>query len=549
MLNQSLRNEFSDQHNEKSRTELNLAIAESQINKIRLQVDIFLNYHLIENHLPTGRAIICQQMALLFLALVGLLYASPAEAHSANDAEKILNVIGTCFTACIVPCSSTMIFYEMHVAPQYVPDELKNILIAPLTSKDYMQQNVIIGFFSLLSAIPFATVAFAFDFPIDQTAFIFFLIYVLVANTLLHFLPVKLTLADPIYGALPRFIYNMACYLMNIKAADIDIDKIKDGKLKSILKATLKNAVTHFLSDATDQFSKPENMLRSNQSSFQQLVEVYSYYKKTPILSSQLVLIARVLGVFTVCSACVGYLANPYLVFVHNFGLPSWAAILCTLSPMYFLGILLAFWGDQLGQRLLTNIMLQGDSVVKLSVITKLYPRIMPILMAINLSLVYFSAAAGVEMIRIAFQDVLPFPALMTLYVLSHIGIGLMGWYAPLDYEKILLGYLAQYGKAEPYRSIIVFKSKYEALMRDIDRLKPECALELVQELVKDCSPTHSDLLEQLNSCIVEDQSLDNNGTQKNSTNFSWNCRKFFPCLRQESKEQDNDLKIKLITA
>jgi len=218
MLNESLMLGQSDERKGEGGEVSILSTLESQPAQEKSAIDLFLRYHLLENHLPTGRDILYQQAALLLLALVGLLYASPAEANSANETEKILNVIGTCFTACIVPCSSTMIFYEMHVAPQYVPTVLKDILVAPLSSQDYLRQNIIIGFFSLLSAIPFATVAFAFNFPIDQTAFIFFLIYVLFANTLLHFLPVKLTLADPIYGALPRFIYKVASYLLKIEA-------------------------------------------------------------------------------------------------------------------------------------------------------------------------------------------------------------------------------------------------------------------------------------------------------------------------------------------
>jgi len=544
MLKKSLITGSNDDGKAKGSEALTLSIVESQDDRQNsLFIDKLLRYHLVENHLPTVYQVIYQQTALLLLALVGLLYASPAEANSANETEKVLNIIGTCFTACIVPCSSTMIFYEMHVAPQYVPDALQEILVAPLSSKDYIRQNIIIGFFSLLSAVPFATVAFAFDFPLDQIAFVFFLIYVLIANTLLHFLPVKLTLADPIYGALPRFIYNIACYIMNIGAPEIDIHKIKDSQLKTNLKAILKNAVTHFLSDLTDKHKKPEDLLLSSHlNAFQQLVDVLSFYKKTPNLSAQSVNMARVLGVITVCGACIGYLANPYLVFVNDFGLPSWAAILCTLSPMYFLGILLAFWGDQLGQRLLANIMLQGDTVVKLSVITKLYPKIMPVLMLINLSLVYFSAAAGVEMTRLAFQDLLPQPALMVLYVLSHLGIGLIGWYAPLDYEKILLGYLAQYGDTEPHRSIMIFKTKYEVLIRDIDRLKPEYALELVQILSKECGSNNSDLLEQLNDYII-DRNFINDDAHQSSEYSSWSFRSFFPCLKQENKVNDEMLK------
>ncbi len=499
----------------------------SDKDEVTQELETLFAYHLSENHLASSRSIILQQLALLSLALVGLLYATPAAENAKTETEAILNIIGTCFTACIVPCAATISFYNMHVAPQYVPDELKDILSPPLTPEEYLRQNIIIGFFSLLSAVPFATVTFAFKLPIDFSLFIVFIAYVLIANTLLHFLPVKLTLQHPVYGALPRFFHNTALYFMGHKLSEVDILALakKNERNQSVSAAIsiLKNAKAHFLSSLIDDLDTAKDKLTAHQSIDSLLSEILSCYKDSPTLSDQAIISARVMGVVIVCLSCLGYLANPYLVFRDKFHFSPWAAALCTTPPMYFFGILLAFFGDTFGQRLLADIALQGPSVIKLSVIAKLYPKMITLLSAINLSLVYFSAAAAKEMMRIAFEKILPVWAMTALYVVAHLGIGLIAWYTPLDYEKILLSYCAQYGHEEPHKSIMVFKAQFEALLHDLNRLKPEFS---------------NALIEYVNSRIkiaaTDPKSL-------HSTSI-WSCKNACPCFykKEECRNSEN---------
>jgi hypothetical protein len=94
-------------------------------------LDTLFKYHFKENHLPLGSTIAIQQFFLLLFASAGFLYAQPAADLAKHETwfglgEEVqadLNIAGTCFAACIVLCSAAIMFYQMHIQPQYVPTE------------------------------------------------------------------------------------------------------------------------------------------------------------------------------------------------------------------------------------------------------------------------------------------------------------------------------------------------------------------------------------------------------------------------------------------
>jgi len=456
-----------------------------------------IEYHLGKaNHQPTGCNVALVQTGLMVCALVGLLYAIPAYEYRKEDEERYLNVVGTCHMAVLICYVAADMFFRMHLAKQWPDKELEGIISAPLTNDEFWRQNIIIGICAAISAGPYVTTAYTN--PPPDLSFGWLLAYsafVLMTEAILHFLSVKLTLVHPVYGFFPRTASQLYTYLFEHKKSTEELEEIEaskalkakqyylEQKIKGSSRELLASFVpslgqidvaklTEFLDKAsTEQFSAMLNRQQPIENSWPFYIEI----------------MARLLGALTVLSACLGYAANPFLLFqdeTHSW----WAALLTTFFPLYFFGVLLGYFGDEYGIRTLNDL----DSLVKnighlwrgeplrLPLICRLYPMTtFFLIVAINIPLLVYSPAAASEMTQEAFESVVSEQAMTALQVLAKLGTFILAWYAPLDFQLLMLKYATQYLGTGDIQRIILLAARLETLAEDMLQLNKENVLDI----------------------------------------------------------------------
>ena len=437
-----------------------------------------VEYHLGEkNHLPSGWHIAKLQTAIITLSLAGFLYEPPAEQHGHTESQKALNVVGTCYTAVFMCYVATDIFIKEHIGKQHVPEELADVIEPGLTLEEYVRQNWIIGGLAFLSAIPYATTAIAYPFD-PLGLFVLYLIYIAIATTLLHVLPVKLTLEHPIYGAPPRWCQSLwrsiTCHpITEEKQRALDKRNALNGK-RQHLAGKVSNAKDHFLASLVPSLGQiDENKLAayltiSNQEKLNYLMR---FDLPTPQLPEIPTYIARFIGVMIELGASLGYAANPYLVIKDWVGF-WWLAAIIVAPSLYLFGVLMAFFGDLFGLKILTDLGVWGENVVKLPIEFRVYPKLMLSAIVVNLFCMVYAAAAAQEMMERAFSSKVSPEVMEFLNVIAQIGISILAWYGPLDFQKLIIKYIAQYTQSNASGKIMELTSRLEALESDILRLK-----------------------------------------------------------------------------
>lgn len=456
-----------------------------------------IEYHLGKvNHQPTFCNVIVVQTGLMFCSLAGLLYAAPAYAYRAKDEERYLNVVGTCHMAVLICYVAADMFFRMHLAKQWPDKELDGIVAAPLTNDEFWRQNAIIGLCAAISAIPYVTTAYT-NPPAEVSLgwLLAYAAFVLVAEAVLHFLSVKLTLDHPFYGLLPRKVTQLLNYLRGHKKSSSELQNIEDAKsLKSKqehLERRIKISSGELLASFVPSLGQVEIVKLSeflNKSSVEQFAVLLNV--KQSVENSWPAYIentARVLGAATVLGACLGYAANPFLLFMDETN-SWWKALLCTFFPLYFFGVLLAYFGDEYGKRILNEFALLIENIgrlwrgeaLKLPLIYRLYPiTTFLLIFAVNIPLLIYSPAAAEEMTQLAFKSVVSPEVMTILQVLVKLGTFILAWYAPLDFQQLMLKYVTQYIRTDNMQKIILLAARIEALAEDMLQLSEENVVDI----------------------------------------------------------------------
>lgn len=407
--------------------------------------DKLIDYHLGKiNHQPTIGRVIAVQSGLMLCALVGLLYAVPASDYSADSPEeRALNIAGSCYMSVLICYVGADMFFRMHLEKQWPDSELEGIVAAPLTPADFKRQNYIIGICALASGIPFSTTAITY--PPEGISLgwtIAYVGYVLVAEAVLHFLPVKLTLDHPFYGTLPRWGLELWNYLRQQQKTEDEFQLIESAKdLKSRreeLGKRIKNVSDHLLASfipSLGQLDKNKLNVFLNQSSQEQFEHLLSIEQSAEQnFPTWAMNTARFLGAVTVLGSCLGYAANPFLLFTNWTG-SWWKALLCVAFPLYFFGVLIAYFGDEYGKKILTDLALLSENMgtllqgkaLKLPLICRLYPISMTCFVLVNISLLIYSPAAAEQMMGLAFKPVASSTVIMMLTILAKAGAASQG--------------------------------------------------------------------------------------------------------------------------
>lgn len=473
-----------------------------------------VEYHLgAVNHQPTFCNVMVVQTGLIFCSLAGLLYAAPAYAYSSKDEERYLNVVGTCHMAVLICYVAADMFFRMHLAKQWPDKELDGIVAAPLAKDEFWRQNVIIGLCAAISAVPYVTTAYTNPPAKFSLGWLFaYVAFVLIAEAVLHFLSVKLTLDHPFYGLLPYKTTQLLNYLGGHEKSLSDLQNIENAKnLKSKrerLERKIKISSSELLTSFVPSLGQPdiakltEFLHKTGEEQFFILLNFkQSIEKPWPTYIENM---ARFLGAVTVLSACLGYAANPFLLFMDETN-SWWQALLCTFFPLYFFGVLLAYFGDEYGKRILNDFALliensgrlwRGEAL-QLPLICRLYPvSTFFLIFAVNIPLLIYSPAAAEEMTQLAFQSVVS-PEMMTiLQVLTKLGTFILAWYAPLDFQMLMLKYFTQYMRTGNMQKIILLSARIDALAEDMLQLNEENILDIEGRIEETPNPTTQDSLQ-----------------------------------------------------
>jgi len=515
-------------------------------------------YYLKADHLPSGRSELIKQVALLFVCLSGAyLYFAPAEAYAERENEENLKwayVVGTCFPAIVVLYNATDTFFKVHMS-SVIPRELRGVLKKPQTSGERFAENFGIGFLSLLSSIPLATVVFAYP-PADVALgwLIAMSAVVLVDNTILHFLPVKLVLNQKIYRfpILPFEYFFKFLYTKCIAASltDLQNKQKKYDRVKAADQMALKQSMIQRVAAGQAAIMQQAFKWNWRRLAFDITAPVFS--EDAPLATVLDAIPAAVpkaraaclthlntgarktfalIGAFWMWACCAGYYAQPYNQFVKWTGSDGIAAASVTL-PVYNISALLSFFGVHFAHMIydyLTD--WSGGVASKVPIAFKLFPKLFTLLMIGNVAMARFSYAAATELVYSNFTYDWAEPILPYLVNISMSGLAFLGFMATRDFVSLIFQKYAMYFGSEQMKSLIranerVEQYKNSALYMDGDQLERELDFMQGDELQKISGMDHSEL-----------------GRQKNHTeNFKtwsannnkpwWSC---FPCAPKVS--------------
>jgi len=456
-------------------------------------------HHISENHLPEGNQLFRKEMILLVLGLGGLNYVPVAYQNGSTIPIKIIDAVTTAILGETVLYTSGELYYKMKVRPQYVAEDLTGIIEAPLTKEEFFKEVLGQGVLATASAVPLATTLFDAHLKIfEQFPALFWsaFAFILGVNAAMHLVPIELTMRDEVYGFLPCQFQRAWRWASNYQPSAKELgDEKRFGARKVVLdriNPTLANAKENFLNVLIgENLTEMQERLRAYESAPDELLkDMLACYAETAQLNVVTKNTARVLGAGTMSLACLGYAANPYLVFRNYFELSIGAAIGLTIVPIYFFMLLMAYFGDGMGVRLLQNMLSLKDILFgqasmrkKLPLVAKLYPTAFSILTAVILVVVAFSGAPAREMMQMAFASIFPAWLMKGMMGVVDIGLAMLAWYVPLDFTKMMLSYYMQYHGAAPAKSVAIIKAKIEALMCDFNRINPDLAEELESRL------------------------------------------------------------------
>ncbi|MES2142699.1 MAG: hypothetical protein V4471_07465 [Pseudomonadota bacterium] len=472
-----------------------------------------IEYYLSNKDHISGKKELIKQLGLFVIALSGAgLYATAADAYAESEhvdlAGRINYMVCTCAPALVVLYNSTDLFFRMRAAEK-TPKELAAYFIHRSTPVQRTLQDIAITLGAAISALPLAAVSFMYPIPgLPKAALYTQGLVVLFDNTILHFLPIKLALQNPWYRlpALPlEYIFERIkhCSLSNEQKNLLQL-KVQQDSYYRVIKQRLITRLDHIqTSIVIHGFSFDAKRLRyinhaalelkrlnqERRSSFAMLEELLQWKgiapeknsTSTSLLNSLFKKSCYPVGAAWVISSCVGYLAAPINELSNLTGSKS-AGVLLSIPSIYFLGVLLAFFGGSSLQNLYHYFTSwKGDSI-KIPIEFKLYPRATVLLVVLSIYLSVFSYAAAAELINDNFTGELEFlrPYLL---VLAKTGLAFLGFTAMLDFYALILGKLARYAGNEDSKIVILLNQSIEQLKNGIQRMDPEQLLESLAQL------------------------------------------------------------------
>lgn len=477
-----------------------------------------VKYYLVngEGHI-SGKQELVKQLGLMLVAVSGAgLYVIPSVNYAQREQDNVFWLwnysVCTATAALVVLYNSTGLFLIMRKAEQ-IPEKLANYLLDPFTPRQRIRQNIAITLGAAISALPLAAVSFMYPIPGMSKIFIALqAVIVAVDNTLLHFLPIKLALQNPWYRlpTLPlEFIYDSVvnCQLSPVERRANELYEQKN-KLYQAIKHYLINNLTRtqqLLSNYGFYFEgisyrnnagpQIKNLHEEPLQPLDLLIKLIDHFRdRAPLpqnhlyrsvsstsavtswVDKQLKKLSYVLGAVWVTSSCAGYLVAP----VNGLGEITHSEVTgaaLSIPSIYFLGVLLAFFGGNSLQNTYDYFTSWKDDAVKIPKEFKLYPKTALLLIIISMYLSTFSYAAAAELIEDNFNGSLEFLRPYML-VLAKTGLAFLGFTAMLDFFCNILKKCAQYGSNENSSIVIKLTEAFDQLKNSIMLMKPDLLIE-----------------------------------------------------------------------
>lgn len=460
-----------------------------------------LNYCLKENHLPSAIETAATESLVLLISGAGVNYIPLAIQNAVSFGFKLINGLTTGILGVLVLYLAAKDYIQKKIWPQFIPEKLKDIISAPLERGAFFRQMSIQLILAAFSAIPLAFTIFdaKVSFLKKREAFWTTFSYYLFANTVLHLLPIELTLNHPLYGLPPRAVLFLAkkcfpcCFPPPRPLTEVEIKVnnlykkrgliakllayIKPLFLKNFQKLSDEDRQALLESSAEELFEK---MLKAcdiillEGESFESRLSTLDVSASS--LDPKVKVFARGFGILSVLCACLGYAASPYLVFTEQFKMAMLVAIAIVIAPIYFFMLLMAYFGDGMGVSLFQDslwfvrqIMGQEQASDKrLLTEGELYFLFNVFSCFVSFFIAAFAGAPAREMSKQAFDSRVPAWFMIFLQGMACIGIGMLGFYAPRISLNMMLGHYAQYVEAN---EVVIMSRKIDDLIAKIQQI------------------------------------------------------------------------------
>jgi hypothetical protein len=482
-----------------------------------------IKYHLDgEGHSSLTKEVF-KQSGLFAIAIFGVMfYYVPAKAYAEaiciDPAYKdipcgffvINHLMGTMLVAGGILMNATNAFFDQQKA-EYIPLKLIEYLKHPLSQKQKVAGDIGTFTGSFIASIPFMIITCVNPIPglpkilIISQAFI-----VGVTNTLLHLLPFKLALKNPLYRApfLPiEFIFQATSNLLFSREAkqekelqaqiNQNYQMIKQRLINHLDLAQRLLSIYGFSFAGCRYTNGVKNDIRNikelNQSPLQLLTQlldrlhqmspdrtisppgrVNNFFRKMVYFP----------GASWVILACAGFWGGTFNEMTELTGSTVPGAVISAPS-IYCLGVLLAFFGGNALQNSYDYLTAWKDDAVKIPMAFKLYPKTSVLLILISMYLSAFSYAAGAQLINDNFNGKLEFlrPYLLDL---AKTGLIFLGFTAMIDFFNNVLSKFAQYGGAEDAQTVARLVEALSQMKDSIQLMKPNLLLDSLAQANKD---------------------------------------------------------------
>ncbi len=483
--------------------------------------DELFNYYINENHLTSKKTELAKQFFLLVVSITAAYnYSLPAIRYAQSENPILISdnpihsVIGTCIPAAAVLYIATNTFMDFY-SREKIPKTFRQFLALPgsIQRRIFNISCILIG--SFLSGIPLTTTYITYE---QAKIYVAALLSAIIQfdNTILHFLPIKLILSQPLYRLpiLPfEYGYMTMKYCFTSKkqrhnnALKLQRSQVINGLLstlndrlttgtESIIHSTFRfrRCQMDYLIDLPENFESLliEDILKQASASINTKNIFHQICEK----------IAFLLGAIWVGAGSVGYLANPYNLMNEKLN-NIYEAIGLTALPTYALTVLIIFLaGNMLRDNFnfLLNI-IKGKQ--NLAIEIKLYPKTFVLLELANIYFAFFSYAAAVQMIDDNFQESL-WDNLRSFFVGSAIsGIIFLGFNAVHDFYKTILKKYTLYYGSNDAKQLMQLKEKTTQLTAANQLIKPEVA---VNELKNNLTDARSATLFGVSKITIDSQ-------------------------------------------
>lgn len=462
-------------------------------------------YYLHYQHLPSMQSESAKQILLALVSISGApLYAIPAydfakENFGDSDFYNISFIVGTCTPALVVLYNSTDFFLIMRGA-QHVPKELLTILINPLTFKQRLGRDIAIFTGSLLSAIPLAVISLVYPIPGVPTGVTYTLATAaLIDNTVLHFLPIQLAMQQERYRIPVLPLEYGSRFIMRCLESAEQKEKKALAEKKMEIYGDLKNRLIGSLMQSQKNISiggmkftpsklaytavLPDDLKQmavapDKTTGIEKLTSLANY--KLPGTaavfnygSSIINELVYGVGAFWVVSSCSGYLAaTPTLLteLTGSLGL----GVSLALPSMYFLTVLMSFWGGSAAQEIYQYLTAWGSDEIKIPLEFKLYPKSFALLTVFAVYISVFSYATANKLIDDNFSDKIWDDIRPGLVWLSRTGVPYLGLYAMLAFYKTVINKFAMLFGGDDEKTVVRLKNMISSLVIGIGLMPGE---------------------------------------------------------------------------